>query len=116
MAKRKLSPKLIEVSLPEDGNFPGWAYTGRVNPKLRTLGDLASGSFTRIVRGLSEVVYAWNFELETDEGLAVPNPADVRAGKVEDWTMLDVCGELTLDLAVEMATALTEKVGEVEKN
>ena len=116
MAKRKLKANIVEVALPADGEYAGWTFQGRTNPKLRTLSDLASGSFLRIVKGLSDVVYDWNFEIETDEGEPVPSPADVRAGKVDDWTMLDICGELTLDLAVAMASALTEKVGEVEKN
>lgn len=65
MSDRKMPVRERVVKLT--GEWEGWEFTARINPPLRALSDLASGSFARFINGLGDIVLGWNFVDEKGE-------------------------------------------------
>jgi hypothetical protein len=129
---RKMPVRVKDIELT--GDWAGWSFTGRTNPKMSTLDDLSSGVFRRIASALSEVVLSWNFVDEN--GTALPNPADIRR-KIYTFTndqkeeepltltgqqvnreteLLDLMKQLPFDLAIAMSKALSDAIIAIDPN
>jgi hypothetical protein len=101
---RKMPVRTKEIELT--GDYAGWKFTGRINPPMSTLDDLVSSNFNRIIAGLSKIVLAWNFVDEEGQPLAIAS------NNGDENTM----GQIPIDLAMEMAKALTDAITEVPPN
>ena len=97
MSERKLPVKTDRIAL--EGEWVGWEITARVNPRLRVFGDIASGDFDRMIKGLADIIISWNFVDE--EGLEMPPPTSVTVG------------ELPYDLAIAVANAYTSRLAKL---
>jgi hypothetical protein len=100
MAKRQLPVKTATVELT--GEYEGWHFLARTNPVIGVFGDIASGDFERIIRGLSLIIREWNFVDEAGEPMPEPS--------------LEAMRNLTIDLAIEVANAYVKHLSEVPKN
>ncbi len=103
MDNRKLPIKTKLIQL--EGDYAGWEFTARVNPRLNSLGKLQSGRFDGICEGVADTIIGWNFVDEDGEALPSPREAmdkakdDYRASVKEDRRELDRDLERTLMLA-----------------
>jgi hypothetical protein len=97
--KRKQPVKTAVVTIhgtPETPNdYEGWWFTARTNAPIGAFGDISSGSFDRIIAGLSKIIIrTWNFVDEEAEDLPAPSEQTI-AG-------------LPTDLAISCANAYVE--------
>lgn len=94
---RKMPIKVRTIHL--HGEYEGWWFEARTNPKLSAFSDVASGDFDRMVGGLSKIIRRWNFVDE--EGLPLPQPNDGGTG------------DLSLDLLNFVSSAYVEELGKL---
>ena len=97
MSDRRLNIKTDRIS--KEGDWTGWEFTARTNPKLRVFGDIASGDFDRMIRGLASILVSWNFVDEMGADMLPPSDEAV--------------GELPFDLAIAVANAYTSKLAKL---
>lgn len=110
--KRKMPVRTQRIELA--GEFEGWDFTGRINPKMSTLDDISSGIFRRITAGLAEVVLDWNFVDEN--GAPLPSPAQLREAGQDQAAVEAAVGELPLDLTMAVAKAISEAITVIPPN
>lgn len=110
--KRKMPVKMQRIELT--GDYEGWEFTGRTNPKMATLDDISSGVFRRITGGLAEVVIDWNFVDE--QGAALPSPMQLKETGKGQAAIEQVMGELPLDLTLAVAKAISDAITAIPPN
>ena len=108
--KMPVKTQLIELT----GEYEGWSFTGRTNPKMSTLDDISSGVFRRISEGLAEVVLDWNFVDE--EGNPLKSPGELKATGLLNGQITEAMGELPIDLTLAVAKAISEAITNVPPN
>jgi len=94
---RKLPIRTQVIELTDE--YEGWNFTARTNPPIRAFGDVASGDFDRIVKGLAQIVRAWNFVDEAGDNMLVPS--------------IETIGDLPLDLVTAVANRYVEELSKL---
>ena len=126
--KKRLMPVRIE-RLEMDGDYEGWWFTARVNPRMEMFNLLMQGTYAGMVTVLSELLVGeWNFVDEEGEPLSQPH---LTRENYETWEALTdeekekkmpplsphaLIGQLTIDLVMQMAQVVGEKVQDVPGN
>lgn len=87
-----------------DGEWVGWEFTARMNPKVKVIDGLLSAEndqarFGQVVEALSQVLVSWNFVDEEGEDMPSPSSDSVR--------------ELPTDLLGEVANKYIEVLSQV---
>ena len=87
-----------------DGEWVGWEFTARMNPKVKVIDGLLSAEndqarFGQVVEALSQVLVSWNFVDEEGESMPPPSSDSVR--------------ELPTDLLGEVANKYIEVLSQV---
>ena len=95
MRKEPVRTQIIQLK----NDYEGWEFTARMNPPIRSFGDVASGSFDRIIHGLSQIIRGWNFVDE--EGVELPPPTE------------ELIGGRPLDLITMVAEAYVEEMSKL---
>lgn len=54
------------------GEYAGWWFDARVNPRMSTFSMVTSGDIDRLIEALSQLILAWNFVDEDGEPLPEP--------------------------------------------
>lgn len=105
--KRKQPVKTMWVVIhgtPEKpSDYEGWGFTARTNAPIGAFGHVSSGSFDRIVEGLSQIIIRkWDFVDEEGNDLPVPSKEQIAL--------------LPTDLAIACANAYVEEMGKLPPN
>jgi hypothetical protein len=96
---RKAPIKTATVVLKDD--YEGWQFTARINPPINAFGNIASGNFDRMIKGLGAIIIDWNFVDEN--GAPLDQPSDLTVGG------------LSLDLVTMLANEYIAEVNRVPK-
>lgn len=131
--KRAMPVKTARLDL--GGDYEGWWFTARTNPKMSLFGMLMGGTYNGMVTALGELaVGEWNFVDEEGEAMAQPHLTKANHDKWEKehgkWrhngsqgdappeplTPQELIGQLTIDLIIQMSRAVGDKVQEVPGN
>lgn len=97
---KKVQIKTKPVAL--EGDYEGWKATVRTNAKFSVMGDLSSGDFDRIAKGLVSVLVDWNFL--DDEGKELDSPS------------VETIGELPFDLVKILVGVVSEAIASLSPN
>ena len=94
MKGRKMVVKTSELRL--DGDYEGWSFVAKMNPKMRVLESLSTEGIANTIKGLSGILVSWNF---VDE-----------EGKDMDTPSVETIGELTSDLVTQITSKYLEEL------
>lgn len=94
MGERKAPVKSALLEL--HGDYEGWHFKARTNPKLKSFSLIASGNVDKIREGLAQIVLEWDFVDEDGAPLGSPSG--------------ETMGEVGFDLAMAMSNRFIEEL------
>jgi hypothetical protein len=97
MAKRTQPIKTATIKLT--GDYEGWEFIARTNAPIRAFGEIASGNFDNITKGLAQIMRSWNFVDEGGEELPTPS--------------IESISDLPLDLVTMCAQKFVEEINKL---
>ena len=94
MKGRKMLIRMSEIQL--DGDYEGWSFTARMNPKMKVLDSLSTEGISNTVAGLAGILISWNFVDE--EGIELGPPS------------IETINELTSDIIGQVTEKYLEEL------